>query len=129
MGYSIPAAIGAKLARPTRDVVVVCGDGSFQMCMNELGTIAQNNINVKIIIMRNVRLGMVRELQDNLYGGRYSATTLDETLDFLKLADAYGIDSAQASSNEEAEAIAEKMVKTDKPFILVCNVSPDTPSI
>ena len=129
MGYSVPAAIGAKLARPTRDVVVVCGDGSFQMSLNELGTIAQNHINVKIIIMRNVRLGMVRELQDNLYGGRYSGTILDETLDFLKIAEAYGIDSAQADSNEEAEAIAEKMIKTDKPFILVCNVSPDTPSI
>lgn len=129
MGYSVPAAIGAKLARPTRDVVVVCGDGSFQMSLNELGTIAQNHINIKIIIMRNVRLGMVRELQDNLYGGRYSGTILDETLDFLKIAEAYGIDSAQANSNEEAEAIAEKMIKTDKPFILVCNVSPDTPSI
>lgn len=129
MGYSIPAAIGAKLARPTRDVVVVCGDGSFQMGMNELGTLVQHNVDVKIIIMKNTRLGMVRELQDKHYGGRHNAVILDTKPDFLKLAQAYGIDCAEASSNEEAEKIAEKMVKSNKPFILVCNVFPDTPSI
>ena len=57
MGYSVPAAIGAKFARPNRDVLVVCGDGSFQMQLNELATIAGNNLNIKIIIMRNSRLG------------------------------------------------------------------------
>ena len=62
MGYSVPAAVGAKFARPSRDVVAVCGDGSFQMSMNELATIAQNNLNVKIIVMRNTVLGMVHEL-------------------------------------------------------------------
>ena len=91
MGYSIPAALGAKLARPNREVVAICGDGAFQMSMCELGTIAQNHIGVKIIIMRNTRLGMVRELQDNLYGHRHAATILDETMDFLKIAEAYGI--------------------------------------
>ena len=90
MGYSVPAAIGAKFARPDRQVVVVCGDGSFQMGMNELGTIAQNHLNVKIIIMRNDRLGMVRELQKNLYDGRYSGVFLDdETPSFTKIAEAY----------------------------------------
>ena len=88
MGYSIPAALGAKLARPNREVVAICGDGAFQMSMCELGTIAQNHIGVKIIIMRNTRLGMVRELQDNLYGHRHAATILDETMDFLKIAEA-----------------------------------------
>ncbi len=130
MGYSIPAAIGAKFARPTREVVVVCGDGSFQMGMNELGTIAQNHMNIKIVIMRNVRLGMVRELQKNLYKGRYSATMLDdEAPDFQKIAEAYHIPSAFASTNEEAEKIAAEMLKSDSSFMLVCNVSPDTPSI
>ena len=89
MGYSVPAAVGAKFARPDREVVVVCGDGSFQMGMNELGTIAQNHLNVKIIIMRNDRLGMVRELQKNLYHQRYTATFLDEEApDFMKIAEA-----------------------------------------
>ncbi len=129
MGYSIPAAVGAKFARPTRDVVVVCGDGSFQMSMNELATISGNNLAIKIIIMRNHRLGMVRELQDNNYNKRHSATVLQGDPDFLKIAEAYGIDHAEANSNEEAEEIIKKMVKSDKPFILVCNVYPDTPSI
>ncbi|MCH5202012.1 MAG: acetolactate synthase, large subunit, biosynthetic type, partial [Oscillospiraceae bacterium] len=128
MGYSIPAAMGAKLARPTRDVVAVCGDGSFQMNLTELGTIMQNHINVKIIVMRNNRLGMVRELQSKLYESRYSATILEDP-DFIKIADAYGIKSAEVNSNEEAEKIAEHMFKTKEPFILVCNVYPNTPSI
>lgn len=130
MGYSVPAAMGAKFARPDRQVVAVCGDGSFQMGMNELGTIAQNHLNVKIIIMRNDRLGMVRELQKNHYNAHYTATFLDEeTPNFMKIAEAYNIESAYATSNEEAEMYAEKMVNSDKAFILVCKVSPDTPSI
>ncbi len=129
MGYSIPASVGAKLARPTRDVVVVCGDGSFQMGMNELATIAGHKLAIKIIIMRNHRLGMVRELQDFNYNKRHSATILEGDPDFLKIAEAYGIDHAEANSNEEAEEIIKGMVKSDKPFILVCNVYPDTPSI
>lgn len=129
MGYSIPAAVGAKFARPNRDVVVVCGDGSFQMSMNELATIRGNDLAIKIIIMRNHRLGMVRELQDNYYDCRHSATVLQGDPDFLKIAEAYGIDHAEVSSNAEAEEILQDVVKSDKPFILVCNVYPDTPSI
>lgn len=129
MGYSIPAAVGAKFARPTRDVIVICGDGSFQMSLNELATIAGNNLNIKIIVMRNSRLGMVRELQDIHYNSRYSATILKGDPDILKIAEAYGIDHALAKSNEEAENIIKGIVKSDKPFILVCDVHPDTPSI
>ena len=129
MGYSIPAAVGAKFARPARDVIVICGDGSFQMSMNELATIAGNKLGIKIIIMRNSRLGMVRELQDMYYDKRHSATILQGDPDFLKIAEAYGIDHAEASSNEEAEEIIKGIVNSDKPFILVCNVYPDTPSI
>ena len=129
MGYSIPGAIGAKFARPTRDVVAVCGDGSFQMSLNELATIVQNDLNVKIIVMKNSRLGMVRELQDNHYGSRHSATILNDAPDIELLAKAYGIKCATANSNEEAEAIAKEMVKSKEAFILICNVYPDTPSI
>ncbi len=128
MGYSVPAAVGAKFARPSRDVIAVCGDGSFQMSMNELATIAQNNLNVKIIVMRNTVLGMVHELQDFHYNSRYAVTELDEMPDFAKIAAAYGIGSAFASSNEEAEMYAEQMLKSDKPFLLVCNVHPNTTS-
>ena len=130
MGYSIPAGVGAKFARPDREVVVVCGDGSFQMGMNELGTIAQNNMNIKIIVMRNTKLGMVRELQKNLYSSRYSGTFLDEeTPSFTKIAEAYNIKSAVANSNEEALEISKEMLNYDGSFMLICNVHPDTPSI
>lgn len=129
MGYSIPAAIGAKLGLKKRDVVVVCGDGSFQMSLNELSTIVQNNLNIKIIVMRNYRLGMVRELQDNMYNKRHSATILNEAPDIVALAKAYGIDSVEVSSNEDAEKYIGKIVESDKPFVLVCRVHPDTPSI
>ena len=128
MGYSVPAAIGAKFARPTRDVVAVCGDGSFQMMFNELATIVQNGLNVKIIVMRNTVLGMVHELQDVHYNSRYAVTELDAFPDFRRIAEAYGIESAFVSDNDEAEAAAQKMLKSDKPFLLVCNVHPGTPS-
>ncbi len=130
MGYSVPAAMGAKFARQDRVVVAVCGDGSFQMSMNELGTIAQNHLNVKIVIMRNDKLGMVRELQKNHYSSRYTATNLDEEApDFMKIAEAYNIESAYATTNEEAEIYAKKMIESDKAFVLVCRVSPDAPSV
>ncbi len=129
MGYSVPAAVGAKLARPTRDVVAVCGDGSFQMALPELATIAVEKLNVKIIVMRNTVLGMVHELQDKHYGSRYAVTELEEVPDFVKLAQSYGIDAAFASSNEEAEMYTKQMLRSDKPFVLVCNVHPRTSSI
>ena len=128
MGYSVPAAIGAKMARPKRDVIAVCGDGAFQMSMNELATIVQENVNIKIIVMRNTVLGMVHELQDNYFESRYAVTELTDIPDFVKLASAYGIDSAIATSNEQAEQIAKEMLKSDKPFVLVCDVSPKTTS-
>ncbi len=84
-----PQPYGAKFARPDRDVIVICGDGSFQMGLNELATIAGNQLGIKIIIMKNARLGMVRELQDKHYGGRHSATILNGDPDFLKIADAF----------------------------------------
>ena len=86
MGYSIPCAVGAKSAAPGRQVCAVCGDGSFQMSMMELGTICQEALGVKIVVMRNTRLGMVRELQDNLYDGVHSGVYLDGSPDFVRLA-------------------------------------------
>lgn len=129
MGYSIPAAIGAKLARPNREVFTVCGDGSFQMSMCELGTAAQNGIPVKIIIMKNSRLGMVREIQDKLYGSRLSATILDSNMDFSKIAAAYSIPCYSASSNEQALKYAKIMLDSETSCILICDVDPDTSSI
>ena len=129
MGYSVPCAVGAKSAAPGRQVCAVCGDGSFQMSMMELGTICQEGLGVKIIIMRNTRLGMVRELQDNLYKGVHSAVYLDGSPDFAKIAEAYGIRSRTVSSNEEAAGALEEMWADDKPYLLVCQVSPEYPSL
>ena len=129
MGYALPAAIGAKLAKPSRQVLCICGDGSFQMAMCELGTLCQNEVNVKIILMQNDRLGMVREIQDKAYGGRRAMTTLGGNPDFIKIAEAYGIRSALATSNSEAEQLAKEMFASDKAFILVCRVNPDAPTI
>ena len=129
MGYALPAAIGAKLAKPNRQVLCICGDGSFQMAMCELGTLCQEHVNLKIILMQNDRLGMVKEIQGKLYGNRFIATTLDGNPDFVKLAEAYGIRAALASSNEQAEQLAKEMFATDEAFLLVCRVNPDAPTI
>ncbi|MGN0553736.1 MAG: biosynthetic-type acetolactate synthase large subunit [Oscillospiraceae bacterium] len=123
MGYSVPAAVGAKMAAPEKEVVVICGDGSFQMQMMELATMVQENIAVKIIIMRNNRLGMVRELQTKAYKDQQIAVRLtDGNPDFAMLAKAYGIDSMTVSNMSEAETAVEKLVKSDKPFLLEVNV-------
>lgn len=129
MGYALPAAIGAKLAKPRRQVVCICGDGAFQMSMCELGTLCQNRVNVKIILMQNGRLGMVREVQKKLYGARYVATSLDGDPDFVTLASAYGMKAALVDSNESAERVAREMLASKNSFLLVCRVSPETPTI
>lgn len=129
MGYSIPCALGAKSAAPDRQVCAVCGDGSFQMSMMELGTICQEQKGVKIIVMRNTRLGMVRELQDNHYQGVHSGVYLDGSPDFVKLAGAYGIAARCVSSNEEAYRALDEMWADDRPYLLVCEIRPDYPSL
>lgn len=129
MGYSLPAAIGAKLAKPHRQVVAVCGDGSFQMQMCELATACQHDVVVKLIIMENGKLGMVKEFQDRLYGRRYIATNLNGNPDFVKLVEAYGIKAAYANNNEEAKVLAKEMLDYDGSYVLVCKVDPDTPSL
>ena len=130
MGYAVPAAIGAKLAKPHRQVVAVCGDGSFQMCMCELGTLVETGADIKIIVMQNGTLGMVREVQGNRYGHRYIGTSLvPGSPDIVKLAESYGIPAAEAHSNAEARTFAKEMLEHAGPYLLVCKVDPDTPSI
>jgi acetolactate synthase-1/2/3 large subunit len=90
MGFALPAGIGAKFARPEAEVWVVVGDGGFQMTMPELATIVQEKVNIKIAIINNGYLGMVRQWQEFFYEGRYASTPLLSP-DFVKLADAYGI--------------------------------------
>ncbi len=129
MGYSVPCALGVKCADPARRVVAVCGDGSFQMSMMELATICQEQKGVKIIVMRNGRLGMVRELQKNLYREAYSGVFLDGSPDFVKVAEAYGIRSRSVRTNADAMEAVEEMLADDKPYLLECVVPWDYPSL
>lgn len=123
MGYSIPAAIGAKMASPESEVVAVCGDGSFQMQMMELATIVQEKLPVKIILMRNNRLGMVRELQTNQYGDNQTAVHIaDGNPDFVALANSYGINAERVCTMAEAEAAIEHLCESAEPYLLECNV-------
>lgn len=123
MGYSVPAAIGAKFASPDSEVVAICGDGSFQMQMMELATIVQEKIPVKIILMRNNRLGMVRELQTNLYKDNQTAVHIaDGNPDFVALAEAYGIRAERVCTMAEAEAAIEHLCSSKEPYLLECNV-------
>ncbi len=122
MGYSLPCGIGAKMADPSREVVVVCGDGSFQMQFMELATMMQEGIAVKVVVMCNTRLGMVRELQTKFYGDRQIAVHLDGSPDFAALARAYGITSDTAFTMTEAKEKMRKLAESDKPYLLVCHV-------
>ncbi len=122
MGYSVPAAIGAKAAAPDREVVAVCGDGSFQMQMMELATAVQHGINIKVVVMRNNCLGMVRELQERGYDNRLTAVSLDGSPRFTAIAGAYGIDSMTADSPESAAEAVERMIKSPKPFLIEVSV-------
>ena len=118
MGYSLPAAIGARLADSSAEVISVCGDGSFQMQSMELATEVQHKITVKTIIMVNKRLGMVRELQQNVYGDRQIAVDLDGSPDFIRLADAYGIKGESVTDINEAEHAIGNMLASKEPYIL-----------
>lgn len=125
MGYSLPAAIGAKLALPQAQVVAVCGDGAFQMQMPELATMLQHGAPVKLAVLNNSRLGMVRELQQQQYGGRYSAIELGSVPDICKIAGAYGIESAVLDDDSGINDAVRFFLEGDKPFLLECKISPD----
>lgn len=124
MGYGLPSAVGAKIAKPEVPVAVISGDGSFQMSMQELGTIKHYNIGVKIILLNNCRLGMVRELQLTKHGGRYSQVCLDRNPDFVALAAAYGIKGERISSDSQAKAALERLAADGGPYLLECAVDP-----
>lgn len=128
MGYSLPAAMGAKLAKPRRTVVAVMGDGAIQMSMMELATLVQDGIDVKIIVMRNCRLGMVRELQDKQYGGRETAVDLNGSPDFIALAAAYGIPGADVRTDDDVPAAIEQMLAAHGPFLMQVHVDPSQSS-
>lgn len=117
MGYGLPAAIGAKAGNPDCDVVLFSGDGGFQMNIQEFGTILQSGLQVKMVLMNNSYLGMVRQWQELFYDRRYSFTHLANP-DFQMLAAAYGIKSVKVTTPGELDAAVKQMMEHDGPFLL-----------
>ncbi|HHU18196.1 MAG: biosynthetic-type acetolactate synthase large subunit [Anaerovoracaceae bacterium] len=129
MGYSIPAAIGAKLAKPEKTVVAVCGDGAFQMNMMELATICQNNVEIKIVIMKNNKLGLVKEIQKNSYNNNEVAVDLTGSPDIPTIAKAYGIPSRTIDNMDEVEGAINEMLNHKGKFLVECVVDENESSI
>ena len=132
MGYSVPAAMGAQVANPNSVVWAIDGDGCFQMTNQELATCAQNNIPIKVAIINNSSLGMVRQWQTLFYDGRYSNTHLrtghgtDRIPDFVKLGDAYGCATSRCERDEDVdETIKQALAINDRPVVIDFTVSPD----
>jgi acetolactate synthase I/II/III large subunit len=117
MGFGLPAAMGAQLGAPDRTVIAVIGDGGFQMTIQELGTIAQNKLPVKIILMNNHFLGMVRQWQQLFFEKRYSFTELQNP-DFITIAKGFGIDGHKVEERSELESGIQKMVDHKGPYLL-----------
>jgi acetolactate synthase-1/2/3 large subunit len=125
MGFAFPASLGAKLANPTARVFCVCGEGGFQMNMQELATCKENEIGVKIIILNNRSLGMVRQFQDSFYGGIRSGVDLGNVPDFVKLAEAYSIPAFTTNKAEEVPEILDKALDIQGPVILNFDIDPE----
>lgn len=124
MGYSIPAAMGAKRADKSKQVVAVCGDGSFQMSFMELATMQQYDIPTKIFVFHNGYLGLVREYQHNTYKANYSVVDLTGSPDFKYIAKAYGMDFMLLSNMENIEKNIDKILSSDGPMLIEVMIDP-----
>lgn len=118
MGYGLGAAIGAKTAFPDRTVINIAGDGCFRMNMNELATASRNNIPVIEVVINNQVLGMVRQWQDLYYGKRYSATVIDDTVDYCKVAEGLGCDAIRITKPEEVAPAVTKALACRRPVLV-----------
>lgn len=118
MGFGFPSAIGAQMANPDRLVISINGDGGMQMCAQELAICAINNIPVKIVILNNQVLGMVRQWQELIYDNRYSHIDLSGSPDFVKLAEAYGVKGLRATNKDEAKAAWQEAMDTPGPVVV-----------
>ncbi len=124
MGYGLPAAMGAQLGQPDREVWCISGDGGFMMNLQELGTLAEYNIPVKVLIMEDSSLGMVRQWQNLLFDGNLSHSTFKNP-DFVKLADSFGIPGWRTTNYEETEKAIKEARAIDGPALITCMVDPD----
>lgn len=129
MGYGLPAAVGAKIGKPECVVINIAGDGSFQMNFQELGTIKAMKIGVKMVVLNNSRLGMVREIQAVKYSCNYSAVHLDDNPDFIAIAKAYGFKAETIDSNDKVKDAIARMLADDEPYLLELIVDPDEKTV
>lgn len=118
MGFGLPAAMGAQAAYPKRQVICVCGDGGVQMNMQELATLVQHRLPVKIVVLNNNFLGMVRQWQELFFDKRYSQTCLELPMDFAKIAEAYGAKGFKADKPSEVEQVIKDGFAHDGPVIM-----------
>ena len=125
MGFALPAAIGAKMGRPDREVVAVIGDGGFQMNIQELGTIMQFKPNVKILILNNSFLGMVRQWQELFFDRRYASTVMTNP-DFVKIAEGYSIEANRVSKREDLADAIKKMTDSKEAYFLEVVIEPES---
>ena len=125
MGYGLGAAMGAKIAKPEKTVINVAGDGCFRMNLNELATASRYNIPIVEVVINNHVLGMVRQWQTLFYGGRYSATVLDDKVDFVKVAEGLGCKAIRITKKEEVGPALEEAIAYGGPVVLDCQIDQD----
>ena len=125
MGYGFPASIGAQAAYPDALVIDIAGDGSIQMNIQELATAVQSGLPVKVVILNNGCLGMVRQWQELFYQKRYSISTLECMPNFVKLAEAYGAAGYEIEHESEVDKVLKKAFANGKPTLIDVHISPD----
>ncbi len=125
MGYGLGASLGAKTGRPDKTVVNIAGDGCFRMNMNEIATAVRHNIPVIQVVINNHVLGMVRQWQNLFYGKRYSATVLNDAVDFVKLAEAMGAEGIRATTQEEFKDAFARALTLGRPVVIDCQIDSD----
>lgn len=125
MGYGMGGAIGGQMASPDSRVILVTGDGSFHMNLNELVTLKSYNIPVIVVVMNNKVLGMVRQWQKLFYGSRFSQTDPHRATDFVAVANSFGIDGMRINTPDEVEEVLAKAFSLNKPVVVDCRISPD----
>ena len=125
MGYGLGASLGAKMGCPDKTVINIAGDGCFRMNMNEIATAARYNIPIIQVVLNNHVLGMVRQWQTLFYGQRYSATVLNDKVDFVKLAEAMGATAYRATTKKEFDKILTNALQCDGPVVIDCQIDSD----
>ncbi len=125
MGFGLPAAVGAKKARPQDEVILVTGDGSLMMNIQELGSIKRGNLPVKILLLDNQRLGMVRQWQDLFWNKRRSETILDDNPDFVMLANSFGIPAERIESADDVDEALNRLLNSKTAYLLQICIPPD----